>query len=290
MSSGTAIYRAHDVDFEPRWFPLFRLLADKGEMTVGDCARSLALTHAAISQTASKMTSRGLLDVIKDEDDERRRYLSLSAAGREMLPHLKELWGDIEHCMGDAVEYSGIDILAAVEGLESAFAVSSLSDRVAERRQNRLLSTVHIVDFEPRYGADFKRLNLEWLEKYFTVEPIDEEVLSHPQRIVDDGGAILFAVLASEVVGTCALMFEEDGCELTKMAVTEAHRGKRIGAKLLEAALDRARSLELSTVHLITNSGLLPAVNLYRKFGFRVQQAGTNDKYERGDLRMEVAL
>ena len=290
MSSGAAIYRAQEVDFEPRWFPLFRLLADKGELTVGECARSLELTHAAISQTASKMTGRGLIEVVKDPKDERRRYLKLSDTGREMLPHLRELWGDIEHCIADAVDYSGIDILAAVEGLESAFAISSLSDRVTEHRRNRMLSTVQIVDFKKEFALDFKRLNLEWLEKYFTVEPIDEEVLSHPEHIIDDGGAILFATLEDEVVGCCALMFEDDQCELTKMAVTEKHRGRRIGSKLLEAALDRARSLNLSKVHLVTNSGLLPAVNLYRKFGFRVQHAGQNEKYERGDLMMEVAL
>ena len=31
-----------------------------------------------------------------------------------------------------------------------------------------------IVDWEPRYGDAFGRLNREWLDKYFRVEPVDE--------------------------------------------------------------------------------------------------------------------
>jgi hypothetical protein len=36
--------------------------------------------------------------------------------------------------------------------------------------------TAEIIDFESRYAADFKRLDLESLELHFRVEPIDEQV------------------------------------------------------------------------------------------------------------------
>ena len=38
MASGQDVYRNLDIDFEPRWFPVFRLLADNEPMTVGVCA------------------------------------------------------------------------------------------------------------------------------------------------------------------------------------------------------------------------------------------------------------
>ena len=34
---------------------------------------------------------------------------------------------------------------------------------------------MEIISFEPKYAKDFKDLNIEWLEKYFWVEPHDEE-------------------------------------------------------------------------------------------------------------------
>ena len=84
--------------------------------------------------------------------------------------------------------------------------------------------TIHIADFESRYAAAFKTLNLEWLERYFAVEPLDEEVLSDGAAIIEHGGAILFALADDEPVGCCALKHQGDGVyELTKMAVTDSH-------------------------------------------------------------------
>lgn len=43
---------------------------------------------------------------------------------------------------------------------------------------------IEIIDFEPKYRDDFKNLNVEWLEKYFEVEPYDKEVLSNPEKYI----------------------------------------------------------------------------------------------------------
>lgn len=290
MASGQEIYRSAAIDFEPRWFPVFRLLADHGPMTVGVCARRLGLTHAAVSQTASAMAKRGIITSRKDADDERRRLLELTDKGRDLLPFLRDIWEDIESGIRDAVDYGGVDVLAAVEGLEQALAVQSLSERVSQHRANRLMGEVEIVGFRPEYREYFKTLNVEWLEKYFSVEPVDREMLWNPERIIDDGGEILFAKVGDEVVGTCALQKQGDKWELTKMAVTEAHQGRKIGKKLMIATLDVARRMGISRLYLVTNSSLSTAVSLYRKVGFRVTGCGPHPKYERGDLTMELEL
>ncbi len=293
MASGQEVYRNLEIDFEPRWFPVFRLLADNEPMTVGVCARRLGLTHAAVSQTASAMAKRGITTSRKDVTDERRRLLELTDKGRSMLPRLREIWADIESGVRDAVDYGGVDILAALEGVEQALAVQSLSERVSAHRSTRLMGAVEIVDYQsgdPEHCERFKTLNLEWLEKYFTVEPVDHKVLWNPQMIISEGGAILFAKVAGEIVGTCALQKQGDNWELTKMAVTEAHQGKKIGKKLMLATLERAKEMGLEKLYLVTNSSLTAAVSLYRKVSFRVTNCGQHPKYERGDLTMEIGL
>lgn len=290
MGSGQEIYRATELDFEPRWFPVYRLLADHGPLNVGQCARRLGLTHAAVSQTASAMGRRGIIASRRDPDDERRRLLDLTEKGRELLPRLREVWVDIEQGVRDAVDYGGVDILAALEGIEQALAVQSLSERVSVHRARRMMSAVEIVDFRPEYREHFKTLNLEWLEKHFSVEPVDREVLWNPERILEEGGVILFALIDGQVVGTCALQRQGDKWELTKMAVTAAHQGRKIGKTLMLATLERAREMGIETLYLVTNSSLTPAVSLYRKVGFRVTSCGQHPKYQRGDLTMELAL
>ena len=80
--------------------------------------------------------------------------------------------------------------------------------------------TIEIIDFHTDYSSVFKNLNIEWLEKYFFVEPHDEEVLGNPQSyIINKGGYIFFAKLNDEIIGTVALINEKECYELSKMAV-----------------------------------------------------------------------
>ena len=50
---------------------------------------------------------------------------------------------------------------------------------------------ITVIPFEEKYFEDFKRLNIEWLQQYFIVEPYDEYQLSNPsQEIIEKGGYI----------------------------------------------------------------------------------------------------
>ena len=72
---------------------------------------------------------------------------------------------------------------------------------------NRL--NIKILPFKDRYAAQFKRLNLEWLETYALLEPADLKYLDNPQLlIIEQGGRILIATAGDAVVGTCAIIKE----------------------------------------------------------------------------------
>lgn len=145
-----------------------------------------------------------------------------------------------------------------------------------------------IVDYTSAYGDAFARLNCEWLDKYFRVEPIDHEVLSDPQTaIIEHGGVILYLVESGEAVGTVALKYQGDGAyELTKMAVTSAHQGKGYGRHLLCAAVDRFLDLAGNLLYLESHSSLTTALALYESAGFRHQPRPSPSDYERSDVYM----
>ena len=148
--------------------------------------------------------------------------------------------------------------------------------------------SLRIVPFDPALRAHFGRLNREWLERYFKVEPIDAEVLEHPEaRILAGGGRILFALVGDEVVGTCALLQESPGVyELTKMAVTAAHQGAGIGRQLLAAAIDEFRALGGITLFLESHSSLHAAITLYERAGFEHRGRRPDSHYQRSDVYM----
>ena len=103
------------------------------------------------------------------------------------------------------------------------------------------------------------------------MEKHDTALLDDPNcKIIRKGGAILFALRDGEVVGACALVRHGDAqYEVTKMAVAGHARGRKIGLKLAEAVIDRARALGARTLFLATSPKLVPALRLYVKLGFK---------------------
>lgn len=51
-----------------------------------------------------------------------------------------------------------------------------------------------IVPFKTKYAEDFKQLNIDWLQKYFYVEPRDQEVLGNPENYIIMPAAIFFSL------------------------------------------------------------------------------------------------
>ncbi len=149
---------------------------------------------------------------------------------------------------------------------------------------------VKIVSYKPEHQPAFESLNRAWIEKYFWIEPIDVEVLQHPeQKILEAGGEILLAVVGNQSVGVVALKrVDETIFEFTKIAVDETHQGKKIGEGLAIAAITQAREKNAAKIILYSNTKLEAAINLYRKLGF--VEVVLDGPYKRSDIKMELTL
>ena len=151
---------------------------------------------------------------------------------------------------------------------------------------------VKIVEFDAAYASDFARLNYEWVEKYFTVEKHDREILDDPQTfVIDRGGQIFFALADGAAVGAVALIpASENVLELTKMAVSPAFQGRGISNHLMRACVAFAKANGTRTVFLESSRILTTALTLYQKFGFVETPTDPNSEYARADIRMELAI
>ena len=154
-----------------------------------------------------------------------------------------------------------------------------------------LSDNIEIIDFSDDQKEAIKRLNYEWLEKYFQVEKNDVISLSNPkEEIIDKGGFIFYAKLNDEIVGTASLLKKNESTfELGKMAVSGKAQGLKIGTLLLEHCLDFAKQKDIKTILLYSNTQLKSALHLYRKYGFSEVEL-EQGLYERADLKMEKHL
>ena len=154
------------------------------------------------------------------------------------------------------------------------------------------MDEVQIASFDEGLAADFAKLNYEWIEQYFRVEDPDREMLDDPATyIIDNGGEVFFAIIEGKVVGTVAMIRDGDNrFELAKMAVSGGHKGQGIGDRLMHACIEFAREKGKSSIFLLSNTKLRPAINLYRKHGFIETPIDVHTPYERVNIRMELAL
>jgi putative acetyltransferase len=154
------------------------------------------------------------------------------------------------------------------------------------------MSGIRVVPFRREYAGDFRRLNLDWIERLFKVEAPDLKVLDDPERaIVMPGGMVFFALDGDAVVGTAAMIrVAPDRCELAKMAVATTHQRRGIGELLGQACSDWAASNGIASIFLETNSGLGNAIRLYERLGFRHAPFPHASDYARGDVYMVMAV
>jgi len=150
---------------------------------------------------------------------------------------------------------------------------------------------IKIVEYRDQYQQGFKSLNLEWLDKYNLTESHDLMVLDDPKgTILDKGGFIWLAMDDKQIIGSAALVKEQEGeFELAKMAVTSAYRGRGISKRLIETCLQKAKETGAKKLTLFSNHQLLTALKLYEKYGFYYVEV-EHSPFETADVKMELVL
>lgn len=287
------IYELYNVELEPKWFPVFYILSEKGEKTVTEVATEIGHSQPSVSKIVREMSRKGLVLEKRASNDHRRNVIKLSKKGIGLTEKIKHQYADVIDAVESISAQTRNDLWKAVEEWEFLLEQKSLLQRVKERRKERESTMVKIVPYQAKYREAFAELNKEWISTYFKMEESDYKALNNPEEyIIDKGGCILVALYNDEPAGVCALIKMNDpdyDFELAKMAVSPKVQGKNIGWLLGQAILEKAKELKASTIYLESNTILKPAINLYHKLGFR-KISGHATPYERCNIQMALAL
>jgi DNA-binding MarR family transcriptional regulator/N-acetylglutamate synthase-like GNAT family acetyltransferase len=287
------IYNLYDVGLRPKWFPVFYVLSLSDSKSVTEIAEEIGHTHPSVVRIVKEMSKAGVVTENKDKDDGRKNIIELTEKGKELALKITVQYQDVTNAIEEALRQTRHNIWNAIEEMEYLLNQKSLFQRVLEQKKYRESRKVKIVPYEPKYRQHFKNLNEEWITTYFKMEETDSKALEDPEKyILDRGGYILMALYDNEPVGTCALIALEDSVydfELAKMAVAPKAKGKGIGWLLGQAIIEKAKSVNASSIYLESNTLLKPAISLYQKLGF-VKVAGRPSPYERCNIQMMLKL
>jgi DNA-binding MarR family transcriptional regulator/GNAT superfamily N-acetyltransferase len=287
MQDGRRMYQELEVEIEPNWFLIFKILEKYETLSVTEIAHHLKLAHPSVITITNKMEKAGFLNSTKSLKDSRKRVLTLSTKAIENLPEYNKIWDAGTSAMKHA--FDNLDILNVLNSLESKLKDQNFKDRTLRSLHK---TNIKIIDYKTRYKSEFTAINFQWLETYFYIEEYDREVLTKPDKyILEPGGHILFAKLYDEIIGTVALIVRENNSfELSKMGVYKKHRGLHAGQLLMDAAIRYSKKVGKHKVWLDSNRKLLPAIQLYQKNGFVEIPVDPNTPYERCNIRMEKLL
>lgn len=287
-----ASYRAAGIALDAHWFPVLRYLQVKGPAGVGEIATAIGQTHSAVSQLAGKLQRAGWITRKGDRGDARRSVLDLSAEGERRLGGMGPIWYAIRRGAAAAVARSGGALLDALSKLEADIGSGRVQREILAEHARLRAATPLIQPFRREWRDHFHRINAEWLERYWSLEDIDRAVLTQPEKhVLEPGGAIFFALIDGEVIGTCALLQESPGVfELTKIGVETGWRGVGAGRLLIEAIIAEFHKRRGKTLFLESNAKLKPALALYESAGFVHQPAPRpGSHYQRSDVYMIYA-
>lgn len=292
-ADAAAINQLYGVDIKPKWFPVLYALSEGDAKTVTAIAKEIGQTHPSVSNMVKEMMAVKLIKAVSDNTDKRRTTIALSARGRKTCEKLAEACKDVMIAVEDVSSATRNDLWRAIREWEEQLSRKSLLERVKEIRKERIKKEVQIVQYAPCYQSAFRSLNEQWITQHWQLEEHDIECFDHPQEsIIDRGGHIFVALYLGEPVGVCALCKMDSpnyDYELAKLAVNPVAQGKGIGTLLCKAVIDKAMELGARNLFLESNTLLKPAINTYKKFGFR-ELAEYHPAYARGDIQMELLL
>lgn len=140
-----------------------------------------------------------------------------------------------------------------------------MSDEVTFRKMT-------VADVEAVYQIEAVSFTLPWTKEAFYYEMLENQ---HAYYVL--------AETADGIVGYCGLWLVLDECHVTNIAILPDQRGKKLGEKLMVAAMDAAKENGSKTMTLEARVSNTIARNLYEKLGFKnggIRKSYYSDNFE----------
>ncbi|NQE61033.1 bifunctional helix-turn-helix transcriptional regulator/GNAT family N-acetyltransferase [Caulobacter sp. RHG1] len=266
QADAAEVARSLELPVQPAQMSMLLAIRLHGPISVGELAERLQLAQPTVTRALGALGD--YVEARPSPDDGRTRSLALTSAGDALLVRVQtELLARIEPAAAELVEGLAGDFMQGLAKVEARLAERSLLGRITVAGA----PTMWVRDFSDDLAEAFHRINAEWIQAMFSLEENDVALLTRPRELIlDKGGLVLFAETPDlGVVGTAALMVSKGGwIELTKMGVSESARGRKVGEFLLAKTLERAASLGIDKLYLLTNTKCEAAIHLYEKLGF----------------------
>ena len=92
-------FKQIDLDVEPSWHLVFKLLQENKALTMVEIAEQLGYTHPSMVVMLKKMATKGYIVSEKDANDKRKQNIKLTQKSFNLLPELEQIWNSCENAI-----------------------------------------------------------------------------------------------------------------------------------------------------------------------------------------------
>jgi len=92
-------FKQIDLDVEPSWHLVFKLLKENKALTMVEIAEQLGYSHPSMVVMLKKMATKGYIVSEKDAHDKRKQNIKLTQKSFNLLPELEQIWNSCENAI-----------------------------------------------------------------------------------------------------------------------------------------------------------------------------------------------
>jgi DNA-binding MarR family transcriptional regulator len=121
-------FKQINLDVEPSWHLVFKLLKNNNMLTMVDIAEQLGYTHPSTVVLLKKMTAKGYITSEQDPDDKRKQNIKLTQKSYNLLPQLEHIWSNCENAIYKMLN-EDVSILPFLDQIEESLKAVPMSER-----------------------------------------------------------------------------------------------------------------------------------------------------------------
>lgn len=216
--------------------------------------QALNLDKAVMSRILKQLEEEGLLTLVPDPADGRKRLVQLTPAGEEE----RAAYDTLSHEHAEKMLARHPDPAALLDAMDLV-ACAIGRDRIEITTEDPTGDTAHYC-----HGEYFAELQQRFDKEFHIGAGPDADA----HRLIAPRGAFLVAWFDGLPIGCISLRSNDGFAEIKRLWVAPSARGLGLAHRLMDTAEETARALGYGLLRLDTNSVLHEAVTLYRRTGW----------------------
>ena len=136
-------FKRIDLDVEPSWHLVFKLLKENKNLTMAEIAQQLGYSHPSMVVLLKKMTAKGYIISENDPSDKRKQHINLTQKSKDLLPLLENIWNACENAIYNMLN-EDLSIIKYLDDIETSLKAIPIDERFYYEYQKQIKPVNHV--------------------------------------------------------------------------------------------------------------------------------------------------